>query len=192
MPRNPIGFYPNHTAYHIDTTETMIRPFTKEKIVYDPDEKSFYLVSEGIMGSPRPFRNIKWFHKDGRLFSADEGRVTECVMSKAGQRFGTASILSELNLDASELGILKFEDMPDALKEASIQRARKYCVGVLEATEVPNKTQEELEEELEMVLEGIEPSDDIEEVESEVEDISDDVDEEDVDITSADDLTIED
>ncbi|EGQ44128.1 MAG: hypothetical protein J07AB43_01870 [Candidatus Nanosalina sp. J07AB43] len=170
----------------------MIRPFTKEKIVYDPDEKSFYLVSRGIMGSPRPFRNIEWFHQDGRLFSADEARVDECVMSRAGQRFGTASILSELGLDASSLGVLKFEDMPDPLVEASVERARKYCVGVLEATEVQGKTQEELERELQQVLDGIDPSTDVEEVESEVTDLGEDVDRDDLDIKTEDDFTIED
>lgn len=170
----------------------MKRPFTNEKIVYDPDEKSFYLVSEGILGSPRPFRNIKWFHSDGNMFSADEARVTECVMSEAGQRFGTASILSEVGIDAGERGVLEFEDMPEQLREAAVERARKYCVGVLEATEVRNKSQQELEDELEAILDDVDPSTDTENVESDVEDVTDDVSEEDVDFSPDGDLIIED
>lgn len=170
----------------------MKRPFTNEKIVYDPDEKSFYLVSKGVFGSPRPFRNIKWFHSDGNMFSADEARVTECVMSDAGQRFGTASILSEVGLDAGERGVLKFEDMPEQLREASVERARKYCVGVLEATEVRNKSQEELEQELEALLNEVDPSGETEDVESDVEDVTDDIDEENVDFGPDGDLVIED
>jgi hypothetical protein len=170
----------------------MKRPFTNEKIVYDPNEKSFYLVSKGVFGSPRPFRNIKWLHSDGNLFSADEARVTECVMSDAGQSFGTASILSEVGIDAGEQGVLKFEDMPEELREASVERARKYCVGVLEATEVRGKSQEELEEELESILNEVDPSTETENVDSDVEDVTDDIDEEDVDFDPEGDLIIED
>jgi len=163
----------------------MISPFTKDKIVFDPDESSFYLVSEGIMGSPRPFRNIKWFRQNGKLFSASEARVKECVMSDAGQRFGTASILSELGQDAGELGIIEFEDLPEEIRADAIERARKYCVGVLEATEVPGMTQDELENELDRLLDEME-----EDVESET--VDEDLDEDEIEIIPTENIEVED
>jgi hypothetical protein len=46
----------------------MIRPFTDQKIVFDPEEEQFYLVSQGVLGSPRPFRQVKKIYKDGDVF----------------------------------------------------------------------------------------------------------------------------
>jgi len=147
----------------------MIRPLTEEKIVFDPEEERFYLVSQGVLGSPRPFRQIKKIYKDGNVFSVDEDRVIECTLSQAGQRFGVGSILSDIGADNSELGITEFKDLPPEVRSQAIDRARKWCVGILESTEVQNMTQDELDERLDELLNELE-----EEVESDVEDIEGD------------------
>ena len=147
----------------------MIRPFTDEKIVFDPEEEQFYLVSQGVLGSPRPFRQVKKIYKDGDVFSVDEDRVIECTLSQAGQRFGVGSILSDIGADNSQLGFTKFEDLPQEVRSQAIDRARKWCVGILESTEVQDMTQEELDERLDELLNELE-----EEVESDVEDIKGD------------------
>lgn len=158
----------------------MIRPLTEEKIVFDPDNQKFYVVSQGVLGSPRPFRRISKMYREGTIFSVDEERVIECTLSRAGQSFGTGSILSEIGRDAGQMGVTEFEDLPPDIRADAIDRARKWCVGILEATEVEDMSQDELNDMLDNLLNDME-----EEVESDVEDVDQD---DDIEITPVDEI----
>lgn len=143
----------------------MKRPFSKEKIVFDPDEETFYLVSQGLFGSPRPFRNIVNFYKDGVLFPASEAKIRECMIAKSGQRFGAGLVGSKIGLDA-----IKFEDLPPEYRQLAVKRARQYCVGVLESAERSDLSQKEIDQKIQQVLEGIEITDrDVEQTLEEIE-----------------------
>lgn len=131
----------------------MKRPFSKEKIVFDPDEEAFYLVSKGVFGSPRPFRNIVSFYKDGALFPVSEAEVRDCMMAKSGQRFGAGLVGNQVGIDA-----VKFEDLPPEAREKAVKRARQYCVGVLESAET-GMTQKEIDQKILEVLEEVSVSD---------------------------------
>jgi len=132
----------------------MKRPLTKDKIVYDPERQELHLVSSGLIGSPRPFRNITKILKDGSMFSVSEARVNECVLSDAGQSFGTKGIQSRQG--KLDVGATRFEELPPDVRKEAVDLARKWCVGLLESTEIDGKTNEEIQQEFEEVLEEIE------------------------------------
>lgn len=140
----------------------MFRPFTEEKIVFDPDEETFYLVSKGVIGSPRPFKNIIGFYRDGTFLPASEARVRECMVAKSGERFGAGLVGNELDQitpgDTNFSAATKFEDLPAPARQRAVKRAKQYCVGVLESTE-SGKSQKDIDEKLIRVLEDVEITD---------------------------------
>lgn len=104
------------------------RPFAKHQIVFDPEAMKLYFVNTGPFGGPRPFTKINP--------EVDEERVQECVISDAGRAFGVGSV--------SQGNVTEISDLPPDQQLVALNRAEKWCEGILEKTSREDMTEEEV------------------------------------------------
>lgn len=106
------------------------RPKSRHILVFDPDRRTIRILNVGPMGFPRPFSKINP--------EVEPERISECVMSESAARFGAGSVTVGATTDISELS-------PEAQLEA-LDRAEKWCEGILDATSRPDMTEEEAQQ----------------------------------------------